>query len=98
MTTRRFHLSVRSALAAFLLLGGLQAVIVSAREPLGAGAIRLVNWFMDRIKADSSKLSGAAADWTYFWAEMVIGLALLALAVGIGAGVKSSTARGKNAS
>ena len=86
MRTRRFHISVRSALAAFLLAGGLQAALSSVRQPLGAWAIKAVNWFIARIKADSFRLNQTAISWTYFWAELVFGLILVMLAVWIGAG------------
>ncbi|HEY6250678.1 MAG TPA: hypothetical protein VI685_12015 [Candidatus Angelobacter sp.] len=90
MRTRRFHLTVRSALAAFLLMGGLQAVMLSAREPLGSGAIAVVNWFIGKIRPDSFKLSEPAISWTFFWAEMAIGLSLLLLSLGFAAGVGRS--------
>lgn len=90
MRTRRFHISVRSALAAFLLAGGLQAALSSVDQPLGSWAIKAVNWFISRIKADSFRLNQTAISWTYFWAELVFSLILVMLAVWIGAGVRPS--------
>lgn len=89
MRTRRFRISVRSALAAFLLAGGLQAVLLSVGEPVGSWTTAAVNWFIGRIKSDSFRLNQTAISWTYFWAELAIGLTLLILAVSIGAGAAS---------
>lgn len=89
MRTRRFHISVRSALAALLLAGGLQAALSSVDQPLGSWAIKAVNWFISRIKSDSFRLNQTAISWTYFWAELVFGLILVMLAMWIGAGVTS---------
>ena len=98
MRPRRFHITVRSALVAFLLLGGLQSVLLSVHNPLGAVTIRGVNWLISKTSPDSLKLNGAGISWPYFWEEMAIGLVLLALALGIGAGLRPSSAGQKNLS
>lgn len=82
MNSRRFHLTPRSALAGFLLLGGIEALIQSAREPLKALAIAGVNSI---TRSDSSSLREMTINWTYFWGEMAIGLILVVLAIGFGA-------------
>ena len=91
MNLRRFHITPRSALAGFLLLGGIQALIVGAREPLNAVAIAA---FHRIAGSDSARLREMTINWTYFWGEMVIGLILVALAIGFGA----SALRRKSAS
>lgn len=91
MNSRRFHITPRSALAGFLLLGGMEALIRSAREPLNVVAVAA----FDRIvRSDSSRLREMTINWTSFWGEMAIGLILVMLAIGFGA----SALRRKSAS
>jgi len=94
VNSRRFHITVRSALAGFLLMGGLQALILSLREPLSSGAIAVANWFIGKIRPDAFKLRGTAIDWTFFEAEMIIGLILVMLAIGFGASALRSSKSG----
>ena len=85
MNPRRFHVTVRSVLAAFLLMGGLQTLIQSLREPLNSGVVAVVNWIIGKSGLDSLKLRGTAMNWTYFWGELAIGLIFVMLAIGFGA-------------
>src|SRR5215813_13554286 len=88
--TRRFRLSIRAALAGFLLFGGIEALITGAREPIGTGAVILVNWIIDKIKNDSVKLREPTVSWVEFWAELAFGVIFLLLAISIGAKARSS--------
>jgi hypothetical protein len=94
----RFHVTVRSVLAAFLFMSGLQAVIAGLREPLGSGAITAFNRLIGWIKPDSMKLNGTEISWSFFAEEIAIGLVLLILGIGIGAGVRSTIAERKGIS
>lgn len=89
---RRFQISIRSAMAGFLLFGGMQALIAGARQPIAAGVVALVNWLIDKIKSDSFKLRRLPVSWIEFWADLAVGLIFVALAVTIGAKIKSSRA------
>lgn len=85
MSPGRFHVTVRSLLAAFLLMGGVQALILSVREPLNSGVIVAVNWLIGRIKPDAFRLRLSGIDWTFFAGELIIGFILVMLAIGFGA-------------
>lgn len=84
---RRFQVSVRSALAGLLIFGGLQEVVAGARDPLAAGVITLINWFLGKVKPDSVLLSETAVNWTFFSAEFAFGIVLLLFGLQVGSSI-----------
>ena len=85
---RRFQISIRSALAGLLIFSGLQEVVAGARDPLGAGVITLINWFLGKAKPDSVLLSETAVNWTFFSAELAFGIVLLLFGLQVGSGIR----------
>jgi len=76
--SRVFRISIRSVLAAFLVFGGLEALIMGARDPLASGTIRLTNRLM------SLKLAANNVAWIIFFAELIFGIVFLLLGLRIG--------------
>ena len=60
MSSRRFHITPRSALAGFLLLGGIQSLMLSVREPLSSGAARPAEGYRPMTSRDISPPSNCA--------------------------------------
>lgn len=87
LPTRRLRISVRSALAGFLVYIGFQELIAGAREPLAAAVITLIR----RIKPGSVAMASTTVNWLFISAELVFGFLLLVFAFA----VVSSIARRK---
>ncbi|HEY6351789.1 MAG TPA: hypothetical protein VI636_20520 [Candidatus Angelobacter sp.] len=85
--SRHFQISIRSALAGLLIFSGLQEVVAGARDPLSAGVITLINWFLGKVKPDSFLLSETSVNWTFFSAEFVFGIVLLLFGLQVGSGL-----------
>jgi len=84
--SRRLKISIRAALAGFLIFGGLQEVVLGARDPLAAGVINVINRFIGKAKPDSFLLSRPEVDWILFAAEVAFGIVLVLFGLKIGLG------------
>ena len=87
---RGFRLSIRAALAGFLLFGGVQEMVVSARDPIAAGVAVLANWLIGRLKHDAFRLREPSVSWLTSGFEVVLGLIFMTVAISIGAKIRSS--------
>jgi hypothetical protein len=77
----RFHLSIGSSLAGFLLFVGLQSLIFAGREPLAHAIMRLLGRF---IHSNALKVRAAPTDWVYIVGSVAFGLVFIIVAIIVG--------------
>jgi hypothetical protein len=80
----KFRIGVGSALAGFLLYGGLQALITICQDPLTRAIVGLLNRF---IHSNALRMRTVATDWLFIFANLGFGLIFIIGAIIIGARV-----------
>lgn len=67
----RLHISIGSALAGFLIFGGLQSVIKVSRDPVAHAIVRLLHTI---TQSNVFKLRDTPTNWILIWANLAFGL------------------------
>ena len=79
-----FGLSIGSVLASFIIIGGIQVLIVGVRAPLSLGVVQAINWILGKASAGATPLRVGAAQWSVVIENLVLSAIFVAAGLAIG--------------
>lgn len=80
----KFHITLSSVMAGFLLFGGLKSLITICQEPLTRAIAGLLNRF---LHSNALKIREAPTNWVFIFGNLAFGLIFIVAAIIIGARV-----------